>query len=291
MDARQLEYFAAIVDEGGFHRAAERLHVAQPSLSQAIRALERDLGVALFHRLGRRAVLTDAGREVLEPARQVLRDLDTARAAAESARGLRTGRVELAALPSQSVEPLTTMIERFHGAHPGVLVAVQPAITAPEAVELVRGGRSELALIGAAEDFAYPGLRARTVQRERFVVVAGPEAPWSGPVLHRADLAGQPVVTVPEGNRMRHVVDEMIGAGVDLRIVVETAHREAILPLVLRGVGITVLTAGWSETARRSGARVYALEPAAELRISLVHRAAPLTPAAEAFLDVALDLD
>lgn len=289
MDARQLEYFVAIVDEGGFHRAAQHLHIAQPSLSQAVRALERDLGVALFHRLGRRAVLTDAGRELLEPARQVLRDLATARATAESVQGLRTGQVELAALPSQSVEPLTTMIERFHAAHPGVLVTVHPAITAPEAVDLVRGGRSELALIGAADDFAYPGLRAHTVQHERFVVVAGPDAPWEGPVLHRAHLAGQPVVTVPAGNRMRHVVDEVIAGGVDLRIVVEIAHREAILPLVLRGVGIAVLTEGWSETARRSGARVYQLEPAAELRISLVHRTAPLTPAARGFLALALE--
>ncbi|MCA1187181.1 MULTISPECIES: LysR family transcriptional regulator [unclassified Saccharopolyspora] len=290
MDARQLEYFVTIVDEGGFHRAAERLHVAQPSLSQAVRTLERDVGVALFHRLGRRAVLTEAGRAMLEPARQVLRDLDTTRASVESVQGLRSGRVQLAVLPSQSVQPLTAMIGRFHAECPDVLVSVQPAFTPSDAADLVRGGRSELGLIGAAEDFALPGLRSRLVERQRFVVVTAPGGPWEADraVLRRADLAGQRVITSPEGNRMRHVVDEIIAQGVDLRIVVETAHREAILPLVLAGTGIAVLTAGWAEFARAAGARVLDLEPVAELRISLIHRPAPLTPAAQRFLDLAL---
>ncbi|GGW47903.1 hypothetical protein GCM10010320_30460 [Streptomyces caelestis] len=62
MDIRQLEYFLAIVDRGGFNRAASALYVSQPSLSQTVRALERDLGSELFHRIGRRAVLTEAGR-------------------------------------------------------------------------------------------------------------------------------------------------------------------------------------------------------------------------------------
>ncbi|GAA3440471.1 hypothetical protein BJ998_008724 [Kutzneria kofuensis] len=64
MDARQLEYFLAVVDHGGMGRAAAALHVAQPSLSQALRTLERDLGQPLFHRIGRRLVLNDAGLAV-----------------------------------------------------------------------------------------------------------------------------------------------------------------------------------------------------------------------------------
>jgi hypothetical protein len=75
MDARQLEYFLAIVDHDGFGRAAQHLHIAQPSLSQVIAGLERELGVPLFHRIGRGVVLSPAGRELIGPARQVLRDL------------------------------------------------------------------------------------------------------------------------------------------------------------------------------------------------------------------------
>ncbi|MEU7599213.1 LysR family transcriptional regulator, partial [Streptomyces sp. NPDC039022] len=110
MDIRQLEYFLAIVDQGGFHRAAAALYVSQPSLSQSVRALERDLGSDLFHRVGRRAVLTEAGRALIEPARATVRSLATARASVAAVHELRTGRVDVAAMPSQAVEPLTTMI-------------------------------------------------------------------------------------------------------------------------------------------------------------------------------------
>ena len=93
MDARQLEYFLAIVDHDGFGRAAQHLHIAQPSLSQSIANLERELGVQLFHRIGRGVVLSTAGSDLIAPARQVLRDLRTARATMESAKGLRRGTV------------------------------------------------------------------------------------------------------------------------------------------------------------------------------------------------------
>jgi DNA-binding transcriptional LysR family regulator len=73
MDARQLEYFLAIVEHGGFRAATSHLHIAQSSLSQAIAGLERELGVALFHRMGRKVVLSDAGHELVGPARQVAR--------------------------------------------------------------------------------------------------------------------------------------------------------------------------------------------------------------------------
>ena len=65
MDTRQLRYFLAVVDAGSVHRAAEQLYVAQPSVSQALRALERDLGSLLFHRTGRRLILTAAGRALI----------------------------------------------------------------------------------------------------------------------------------------------------------------------------------------------------------------------------------
>jgi DNA-binding transcriptional LysR family regulator len=86
MDIRHLEYFLAIVDHGGFNRAASALYVSQPSLSQAVRTLERDLGTDLFHRIGRRAVLTEAGKALIDPAREAVRSLRTARSSVEAHR-------------------------------------------------------------------------------------------------------------------------------------------------------------------------------------------------------------
>jgi len=102
MDDRRLRYFLAVVDEGSVTRAAQRLHVAQPSLSQALRAFEREIDVQLFHRVGRGLRLTAAGEALVGPARLVLRAMDEARSAISGVVELRTGTLEIAALPSRS---------------------------------------------------------------------------------------------------------------------------------------------------------------------------------------------
>ena len=87
MDIRQLKFFLAVVDHNGFSRAAEHLLVAQPSLSQAIAGFERELGMPLFHRIGRGVVLSEAGTALVGPARVVLRDLDEAKATMRASKG------------------------------------------------------------------------------------------------------------------------------------------------------------------------------------------------------------
>src|ERR1700760_1075314 len=101
MDLRRLRLFLAVVDGGGMTRAAQSEHVSQPSVSQAIRELEAELRTPLF----RRVVLTVAGEALVEPARQVLRDVETGRAAVESVAGLTAGRLDLGALPTLAADP------------------------------------------------------------------------------------------------------------------------------------------------------------------------------------------
>jgi DNA-binding transcriptional LysR family regulator len=89
---------------------------------------------------------------------------------------------------------------------------------------------------------------------------------------------------------MRRVVDEIRAGGVDLTAVVETEHREAILPLVLGGVGVAVVAESWAPLARQAGALVLDLEPARYLHLALVTSPGDLTPAAVAFVEVAHSL-
>jgi DNA-binding transcriptional LysR family regulator len=86
---------------------------------------------------------------------------------------------------------------------------------------------------------------------------------------------------------MRRLVDEIRASGVELRQVVETEHREAILPLVLAGVGVAVLTDSWASLARQAGALVLDLNPTAYLHVALVSRRGPISPPAVAFLKTA----
>src|SRR4051794_35505124 len=113
MDLRRLEMFVAVVDEGGMTRGAAAAHVSQPALSQAIRGLEAELGVALFDRVGRRVRLTAAGEALLDPARQALRDVETATAAVMAVRGVEGGRLSLGSLRTLAVDPTAPLVGRF----------------------------------------------------------------------------------------------------------------------------------------------------------------------------------
>jgi DNA-binding transcriptional LysR family regulator len=299
MDARQLTYFLAIVEHLNFGRAAEQLHLAQPSLSQAMSNLERELGVPLFHRVGRGIVLSDAGAQLVEPARQVLRGLDSAKAAVQSAQGLQHGRVELVSTPSPGLEPLSTIIGDFSAAYPAMSVTADAAFTPEEVVQAVKTGRAEIGLLGAASSPDTTGLRVLPVEEQELVLLSPPDSPDrpsgtkrrrpTGKVasLRRADLAGMRLIVSKPGSVMRQLVDEVLASGVDAQIVVEVEHRTSILPMVLAGIGHAVMPSSWSPLAQRAGARVRNIEPPSVLRIAMVSRDAALTPAARAFIECA----
>src|SRR4051794_7075183 len=124
MDVRRLRLFLAVVDEGGFTRAADAMFVSQPSISQAMRELEAELGTPLFHRVGRGVVLTSAGEALVGPARRVLRDIQVGQAAVASVTGLATGRLDLCSLPTLAVDPVAPLVGAFRRAHPGVTLAL-----------------------------------------------------------------------------------------------------------------------------------------------------------------------
>jgi DNA-binding transcriptional LysR family regulator len=289
VDVRQLEYFLAVVDHGGFNRAAAALYLSQPSLSQAIRTLERDLGSDLFHRIGRRAVLTDAGTALIEPAREAVRSLQLARASVESVHGLRGGQVDIAAMPSQAIEPLTGMIRGFTQTHPEVSVSVQAAFTPRDVTELVRTGAAELGLLASPLEISNGDVRVYPLPAQRFVLLSPPDGPFPPGAPVRPDqLAGRRLIAGQKGTGIRTYVDDLQAQGVALTVAVETEHRVSVLPLVLGGAGLAVVTDAWRGWAERSGVLVLDLEPRVSLHIALVSRRAALTPAARAFLGSAV---
>ncbi|MFC9425737.1 LysR family transcriptional regulator [Streptomyces sp. NPDC056987] len=289
MDIRQLEYFLAIVDHGGFNRAASALYVSQPSLSQTVQGLERDLGSELFHRIGRRAVLTEAGRALIEPARAAVRSLETARASVAAVHELREGRLDVAAMPSQAVEPLTSMIHDFSGRWPGVSVVIKAAFTSRDVVDMVRTGAVELGLLATSGPLPEKEVASYPVGQQRFVLVVPPDGPFGGQqAISNRELTGQRLIVGQRGTGMRAYVDGLLEQGVACTIAAETEHRVAILPLVLAGVGLAVVTESWRVMAERAGARVLDIEPRTTLSIGLVSRRTGLSRAAEAFVATAL---
>ena len=298
MDIRQLSYVVAVADHGGFSRAAEQLGITQPSLSQGVRALENELGIDLFIRSGRQVRLTAAGEALVGPARQAQRDLDTARAAVDAVRGLRGGRLDLVTLPTLAADPISGLIGRFRLDHPEVMVRMLEPDDAAAVGELIRSGSSEL---GACE-LPLPdnrGLVTHELSEQEYQVVVPPattERPkgQAGPTrpdhpIAIADLAAMPQVTTPTGTSTRTTLDQAFArAGLHPLIAVETDHREALIPLALAGAGAALVPETLALAARRRGAVTASVEPPIRRRVGLIHRDGSLSPAAAAFLEIAL---
>ncbi|MBG6217740.1 DNA-binding transcriptional LysR family regulator [Arthrobacter sp. CAN_A6] len=289
MDTRKLKYFLAVVDHDGFNRAAEHLLIAQPSLSQTIAGLERDLGIPLFHRIGRRVVLSEAGKELVGPARLVMRDLDAAQSAVQALRGVRSGRLDITTMPSPGIEPLTSMVAAYTRLHPSVRLNIGAAFTPEDVIESVRNGSFELGLAGSHEPIRVPGVNVLELGRQPLILIVNPQADrfGSGTAIQREDLAGHRLIASQRGSLMRWLVDDALARGVDTEIVVEVAHRTSVLPLVLGGIGHAVMPSSWAPLAQKSGLRTLVIEPVSYLNVALLSRLANLTPAAQSFLAVA----
>lgn len=286
MDLRQLEYVVAVVDHGGFTRAAAALHVAQPSLSQGVQSLERELGVQLFERLGRSVAVTPAGEVVVDGARQVLRSAAELRTASAAVAGVVTGRLDVVALPTLAVDPLARLIGAFRAAHPGVTVQVTEPEDAASVERQVLAGRAELGFA----DLTTGGRDLVRVElfRQEVVAVSPPGTDVDDATLTPAALAKLPLLATPPGTSTRRLLDQVIArSGTVANVAVETSHRESLVPLAVAGAGTTLVPASMADEARRQGAVVRSLRPAVTRRVGIVHRRGPRTPAASAMLELA----
>jgi len=286
MDLRQLEYLVAVADHGTFTRAARSVHVSQPSLSHGIRGLEIELGVELFVRLGRSIEVTSAGREVIDAARRVLRDMTDVAAAAASVTSLETGTLDLVALPTLAVDPLAALIGAFRVRHPGILVRVHEPEDAVDVEDRVRSGRAEVGLTDVST--GAPGLVRLELFRQEIVIVSPPGSTLDREPMSARSLARLPLIVTPPGTSTRRLLDQMLARdGLEPNIAVEISHREAIVPLVLMGAGSALLPAGTAAEAASKGATVHQLRPRMSRRIGLLHRPTRLSPACGALVELA----
>jgi DNA-binding transcriptional LysR family regulator len=282
MDARQLSYFLAVVEHGGFTRAADALHLAQPSLSQAIRALERELGARLFQRAGRGVVLTSAGEALVAPARRVALDLVAAREAVASVVGLVAGRVDLVVQPA-AADAAGELTARFRLRHPAVTVRLIEPRRPPFLTRDLREGDAQLGLSYLPVN-EIQGLVVEPLREVEMVAVLPPGTEAPDP-MRLADLAPLPLVVGAPGTAWRMLTDGLFAdAAVVPRIAVESVYREAVAPLITDGGLAAVMHAALAP----EGAVVRPLEPPVRRTLALLRRPGVLPPAAEAFLQLAL---
>ncbi len=184
MQFQQLLYFVAVAETRHFTRAAERVHVSQPSLSQQIKALEQELGAELFSRARGNITLTDAGEALLPLARRILADTETARIEVQELAQLKRGRVRLGATPSLCTGLLPDVLRAFHDLHPGIELLIEEGGSHDLVRELARGAL-DLALVVLPLPTPSPALTTVELLREDLVVVSSASAP--APRHHRRD--------------------------------------------------------------------------------------------------------
>jgi DNA-binding transcriptional LysR family regulator len=291
MDLQHVRYFVAVFDHGSVNAAASAVGVAQPTISQALRSLEREFKGPLFDRIGRGMVPTSAGYAFAGPARRMLRDIVTASGAVPDAEGNLRGRVDIRAHPAVSTGLLPTIVAEYHRRHPKVRVTIATMYDETSATALLRNADCEIVV--AHLPLARGDERLRTLELGvQEYALALPPDPGSPPLaaLPWEDL-DEPMVVVPQPAVHADRIFTALSPRQQVRrpaVVLES--REARLAFARAGVAPVWLERSMTDLALDQGVRVRTMEPPLPGPFGLVFDAESLSPAAAAFVRVAAEM-
>ncbi|RPY03865.1 LysR family transcriptional regulator [Pseudomonas aeruginosa] len=290
MELRHLRYFIAVAEELHFGRAAERLGISQPPLSQQIQALEEEIGARLFERTNRRVELTDAGRLFLDESRQVLAQVDKAVLLARRAHLGELGELKIgftSSAPFTSTIP--SSIHAFRKAYPDVHLDLQEMSSR----QVLKALLEESLQVGVIRPLALPdAVHWVELFREPLVAVLRADHPLavgSEDGLAIAALAEEPFVFFPRSYGTG-LYDQVIAltrqAGFSPRIAQEASEAMTIIGLVSAGLGVSILPASFRRT-RVDGVVYRTLsDPEATTAVWLVRRENEGSPLALSFIDL-----
>lgn len=243
MELRHLRYFVAVAEELNFGRAAARLHIAQPPLSQQIRKLEEELNVLLFNRTKRRVALTDAGQAFLVEARRTLAQADQAVLAAQRAHRGEIGSLTIGFVGTAAYQMLPQILRRFRSDYPNVTLTLRemPTHVLEEALDL---GEIDVALLRSEvgdKQFASEAL----LQEPLLVALATThELARENQGIAIKTLENEPFVMFPRVVNVQ-LYDQIVAlcqqAGFSPKVVQEAIHLQTVLGLVGVGMGVSIL--------------------------------------------------
>lgn len=291
MDLRHLRFFLALADELHFTRAAARLHIAQPHLSQEIQRLERELGVQLFRRTRRHVELTAAGEAFGAGAAAVLAELSRAVESAQRAARGETGQLVVAFVGSAAWDPFPGVVRRFREERPDVHLLLEEQTTVQE-LENLRRGVIDVGLMRATS-LEEPGLVLEAIRREPFVAAL--------PLRHA--LAGRRSISLAELSQESWIAFEYTAgpglhaqliraceeAGFRPRIAQTAGHIPTMMSLVAGGLGVALVPAQ-VRTLRPRGVRLVSLaEPAPTTAVVVGRRREDTSPVVMRFIELLRD--
>lgn len=271
----QLRALVGVADHRHFGRAAAALHVSQPTLSSAVAALERTLGIQLVERTTRSVLLTGVGEEIVRRARGVLGAVDDIGEVALRAREPLTGDIRLGVIPTVAPYLLPRLLPSLRTRRPQARLRLREAQTAALLEEL-RGGSLDLALLALPTD--EPGVAELSLYDEDFLLVTPADHPLAGgAAVPVAALGGQELLLLEDGHCFRaQALDVCREAGARERSALRAASLSTIVQMVAGGLGLTLLPAaavGVEVGEGRGLATATFRTPAPRRRIGLAYRA------------------
>nr|WSY55130.1 LysR substrate-binding domain-containing protein [Streptomyces sp. NBC_00886] len=285
MDLRRLRYFLVLAEELNFTRAAHRLHIAQPALSQQIKALERDVGAPLLERNSRGCRLTVVGQVVAREAGELLTHADASQERIRAAVGGRQGQLRLALTRSARGGPVDALIAAFRTHHPDVDLVVRTGWTAHNVTELL-AGRVDAAFVRPPLDSAV--LECRHIAREELLLAVPAVHPLARERrVSRGRIAAEPVILWPRENApgMHDLITRQLWPDGGPRIVREEPDDEQLLLSVAAGAGIAPVPEGRARALRIPGVRLKRMTtPMPIVDLALAYQPLRATPALRGLL-------
>lgn len=289
MDLRQLRYLVALAEERSFTRAAAREHIAQPALSQQIRRLEDEVGLALVERTTRSVAITDAGQLLIGRARRALAELEAAQDDLLRLKGILAGRVNVGVMHTMGPVDISLILAIFHERYPEVELTVREQ-SSEELAEMLRIDELDLAFLSVTERVESHGLALHQLISESLVVLLPPGHRLAARrTLRIAELASEEFISYRDGSRLRELlVGAAEEAGFAPKVKLESNESLRIRRLVARGMGVAILP---QSDALSPGVEVPVVRlssPSLTRDITLAWRAQRrLAPAAAEFLALA----
>jgi len=251
MELDQLRAFLAVREAGGFTRAATVLASTQPTLSRQVKALETELGQALFDRLGRHVQLTAFGRSFAERARTLLADADALLAAGSDVEGELAGELRLGVADSVVLSRFPRILARFNRRHPDVLVHIQTG-SSPGILGWVRDGRCDAGLCMLPQ--AHPGLALRPLWDDRFMAISPPRHALAGRRVPLDVFAAQRQILISPGTLSHQVLTAAYQSqGLSLVPVMDFDNFTLIAEFVAAGVGVGICSSTVAEPYLKAG--------------------------------------
>lgn len=292
MTLQQLQYFLAAVRLGSFSAAAEELHLAQPSLSEQVRRLEAELGVKLFHRVGRGLTPTEAGMALRPHAERTLDAAEAARESVVAVRELRGGTATFGTWGTARYYPGVDLVTEFRRRHPGVRVRVVGQ-NSSEVVEAVRGGELEAGMIALPIDDR--GLDVEPIMRDEIVFLSTEPARLRDEMT--VEALAETALILPDaswGNEdptRRQLAELAQRVGVSIKPQIDVEDVEAAIELAARGLGDTIVARGILHALGKRVPKKLGWVPFDEPiydTFAFISRAnAPLSPASREFVALA----